>query len=95
MHGDGKPLYRCRIEAGMSRTPWNALIDACKEGAEGKCGRDVQVFFEVVEETVFWLSSQRSWIAPFLVQKARNLAQQFGGGLQVRGHCSAAAVIFQ
>jgi hypothetical protein len=79
----------------MSRTPWNVLIDAWKDEVEGKCGRDVQVFFEGVEEMVFWLSSQRSWIAPFLVQEARNLAQRFGGGPQVRGHCFAAAVIFQ
>jgi len=70
-------------------------VDACKDRAEGKCGRDVQVFFEVVEEMVFWLSSQRSWIAPFLGQEARNLVQRFGGGLLVRGHCSAVAVIFQ
>jgi hypothetical protein len=83
-----------RIEAGMSS---NAVECAggCmwKDIAEVKCGRDVQVFFEVVEEIVFWLSSQRSWIAPFSEQGAHTLARRFGGGLLVRGHCFAVAAI--
>ena len=53
----------------MSRTPWNALIDACKEGAEGKCERDVQVFFEVVEEMIFGLAASAHGLLHFWCSK--------------------------
>jgi len=53
----------------MSRTPWNVLIDAWKDGVEEKCGRDVQVFFEVVEEMVFGLAASAHGLLHFWRRK--------------------------